>query len=185
MSTTPRFALHLALSLGTLPTLVACATPAPLIDSVETLEVERYMGRWYDVASYPQRFQEGCACTTATYTLQDNGEVRVENACRIDGEETGITGRAYAPDPARSAELLVEFFVLLPAGDYWVVRLDEPLDDDAPYPLAIVSEPQMDALWVLSREPVLDDAQWADIEAWLETKGFDLGRLERVSHDGC
>jgi apolipoprotein D and lipocalin family protein len=171
-------------------TLSACATAEPpLIDSVDELDVERYMGRWYDVASYPQQFQEGCQCTTATYTLNDGGDVRVDNKCRIDsldGDKTGIEGRAFVPDADRPAELLVEFFWPLPAGDYWVVRLDEPTDDaSAPYPLAIVSEPQMDTLWVLSREPELSDERWTEVESWLDEQGFDLERLQRVQQAGC
>jgi apolipoprotein D and lipocalin family protein len=169
--------------------VAGCATADPLIASVEALEVERYMGRWYDVASYPQRFQEGCQCTTATYTLEENGDVRVANACRVDSpreDETGIEGRAWVPDAARPGELLVQFFWPIPGADYWVVRLDEPeIEGGAPYTLAIVSEPQMDTLWVLSREPVLSEARFAEVEAWLDEKGFDLARLKRVPQEGC
>lgn len=166
-------------------TLTACAPTDPP-DVVTDLDVERYMGTWYDVGSFPQSFQDGCTCTTATYALQDNGEVSVTNRCRrdaVDGESTVAEARAWVPDSAEPGKLKVEFFPLF-AADYWVVDLWE--DDPAePYSLAVVSDPSREFLWILSRTPQVDAQVLDGLVTDLEQRGWDMSRLQDTEHEGC
>ncbi|MFH1809549.1 MAG: lipocalin family protein [Pseudomonadota bacterium] len=162
----------------------ACAGPTT-ISAVKDVDLERFDGTWYDVASFPQSFQDGCHCTTATYTLRDNGEVGVLNRCRkgsVDGELSEATARAYLPDPDKPGELKVEF--LWPfAADYWVIDLGTP--DVGEYTHAVVSEPGQQYLWILSRAPEMNRTTYDEILGWLVDQGFDTGRLQAVEHQGC
>lgn len=163
--------------------LQASAAPAPL----PTLDLNAYMGRWHQVALYPNRFQAQCLdSTTATYTLRPDGRVTVLNRCRTqDGwdETLGLArprGEArFADGQLAPASLQVSF---LPAalrwlgvgwGSYDVLQLGPEQQ------WAIVSEPTQQYLWVLARTPQLDAAQWTAVEALLRQHGFDLQRLRR------
>jgi apolipoprotein D and lipocalin family protein len=94
---------------------------------VKALDLDRYGGRWFEIASFPQRFQRGCVATTATYTRLADGRIRVENECRdesFDGELRRVEGVAWLTDPdASPAKLKVQFFWPF-SGDYWVIELD-------------------------------------------------------------
>jgi apolipoprotein D and lipocalin family protein len=158
----------------------AAAVAAPLV-AIASLDLQRYMGAWTEIARYPNRFQKQCAGpSTATYSLQPEGTVRVVNRCpQADGRVDEIIGEARRIGPAGSATLQVRFapawLSLLPFvwGDYWVVELDEA------YQLAIVSEPKRDYLWVLARQPGLSAPAWTALTARLQALGFDPARLMR------
>ena len=86
--------------------------PGPL-RTVTHVDLTRYVGTWYEIASYPQRFQKGCTATTAVYTLREDGQIRVVNRCNrdsLDGRETGARGRARIIDRQTYAKLKVTFF---------------------------------------------------------------------------
>ena len=146
------------------------------VDVVAKVDLERYAGTWYEIASFPQSFQRGCTATTANYTLLEDGDVRVFNRCRkgaLDGEEDTAEGRARVVDPAAPGKLQVSFFRPF-WGDYWVVELEPD------YRYAVVGHPSRDYLWILSRTPQLDDATYTAIVARLEAKGFPIDRLQRT-----
>jgi apolipoprotein D and lipocalin family protein len=167
----------------------AGATPQegpPALQALPSLEVSAYMGTWYQVAWYPNRFQRQCVRDTrATYRLLEQGEVEVANQCRnAEGRIESIRGVAQAvgslvEGQLMPAQLRVSF---LPAlirwlpigwGDYWVLALGP----DGRY--ALVSEPTREYLWVLSRTPLLSDDDDRAMRATLQAQGFDLVRLER------
>ena len=78
----------------------------PAVRSVESIDLNRYTGTWYEIASYPQRFQEGCTGTTATYTLQEDGTISVLNRCRrdsLEGPEVTANGRARVKKSSKRA----------------------------------------------------------------------------------
>ena len=136
------------------------------------------MGKWYDVASFPQRFQKNCKCTTAEYKLIDDETVEVYNRC-IDtetGKVKDITGKAFIEDKTTNARLKVQFFWPF-KGDYWIIEL---ADD---YSYAVVSEPGKDYLWILSRTPQMDVELLQSIIGRLKEKGFDTDRIVRTVHD--
>lgn len=148
----------------------------PELTTVASVDLERYQGRWYEIASYPQWFQEGCTGTTATYRLREDGEVDVLNRCyleTLDGELDEAEGSARVTDPRTNAKLEVTFFWPF-YGDYWIIDLDPD------YRYAVVGHPSRDYLWILSREPSLDDDVYAGILRRLRALGYPLDRLRKT-----
>jgi apolipoprotein D and lipocalin family protein len=161
---------------------VAAQPPGPLVP-IAVLDVPRFMGTWYEIAKYPNRFQKQCVSnTTAQYSLQPVGTVQVINRCRkLDGQVEQAVGEARQTGAATSARLQVRFapgwlsWLPMVWGDYWVIDLD------AQYQLAAVSEPKREYLWVLSRTPEVSPEAYAALTARLQNQGFTLERLERTS----
>lgn len=148
------------------------------LETVSYVDLERYQGLWYDVASFPQRFQSGCHNTTARYTLHKKGYVIVENQCNkggIEGKLSSISGKATVVKNTGNAKLKVQFFWPFKA-DYWIIMLDED------YRYAVVSHPTKKYLWILSRTPQMDEEVMDSICATLQEKGFDLSNLQKVVH---
>jgi apolipoprotein D and lipocalin family protein len=117
---------------------------------VRGLDVARYMGRWYEIASFPSRFQpRNGRNTRTTYTLREDTTVDVLNETWSEGKRSYVEGTAYKADPASDeAKLKVKFYVppflpIIPVvGNYWVLYVD----DD--YQYALVGEPSLKYLWV-------------------------------------
>ncbi len=158
------------------------ATATPL-QPVPSLDLQRYMGRWHELARFPNRFQGDCiGPATADYQLLPGGTVQVTNRClQAGGKVDEAVGEARRIGAAGSPRLEVRFapawLSWLPFvwGNYWVV------DIDPAYQLAVVSEPKREYLWVLARQPQLDAATWDALLARLRDKGFDLSRLQRAA----
>jgi apolipoprotein D and lipocalin family protein len=161
-------------------TLLGGCTPArtdlPPLRTVSNVDLQRYMGTWYEIASYPQRFQKGCVASRADYQLQADGRVRVVNQCReerLDGPVRKVTGTARVIDAATNARLEVSFFRPF-WGEYWIIALDTD------YRWAVVGHPSRDYLWILSRTPVLDETIYRQILDELPARGYDPSRLQRT-----
>jgi apolipoprotein D and lipocalin family protein len=158
----------------------SASTLAPL-RPIASLDLPRYMGRWYELSRYPNRFQQQCTgAATADYTLLPTGTVQVVNQCpKPGGKVDEAIGEARRVGPEGSPTLQVRFapawLSFLPQvwGNYWVVELD------AAYRLAVVSEPKREFLWVLSRERSLPAAEWTLLNARLQALGFEPARLIR------
>ena len=175
-------ALALMFSAGPLQAQTGAAT-APL-QVIASLDVSRYLGRWYEIAKFPNRFQQQCvADTSADYSLLPDGRLQVLNQCRrSSGEMQQALGAARQVGGGNSARLQVRFapawLSLLPFvwGDYWVIDLD------ADYQLVAVSEPRREYLWILSRSQKPDPARYAALLDRLRGRGFSLERLEITRH---
>jgi apolipoprotein D and lipocalin family protein len=143
------------------------------LSTVAKVELPKYLGTWYEIASFPQRFQKGCTGSTATYSLRPDGTIDVLNKCRLEslqGPEKIAHGRARVVDAQTQARLEVSFFRPF-WGDYWVVDL-------APdYTFAVVGHPSRDYLWILSRTPQMPPEVYDAILARLRASGYDLDRL--------
>jgi apolipoprotein D and lipocalin family protein len=167
------------LCFGTASAQTTGAEPAPL-KPIASLDVPRYMGTWYEVAKYPNRFQKQCARNTrADYQAQPDGMLQVLNRCvTAEGKTTEALGAARQVGGADSPKLQVRFapawlsFLPMVWGDYWVIDLDPQ------YQLVAVSEPQREYLWVLSRTPKVEATAYQALLARLAQRGFDLKRLE-------
>ncbi len=154
------------------------AQPAPL-QTVPALDVPRYMGTWHEIAKYPNGFQKKCASSTqATYSLQADGQVQVLNRCKTtQGEWVEALGAARQIGSPTSAQLKVRFapawlsFIPMVWGDYWIIDLDPD------YQWVVVSEPQREYLWILSRAPQLPPATYQQLLSQLAAQGFDLKRI--------
>jgi apolipoprotein D and lipocalin family protein len=165
-----------------LAALAGCATTTterlrlPPLKTVERVELGRYLGTWYEIASFPQRFQRGCTATTATYALRDDGQIDVLNRCRKespDGEVASARGLARMVDRATNARLEVSFFRPF-WGDYWIIDLGPD------YEYAVVGHPNRDYLWILSRTPAMSEATLQGILARLQAQGYETARLVRT-----
>ena len=146
----------------------------PPLPVVERVELDRFIGKWYEIAKYPNFFQQQCfGGTTAEYAIRDDGNISVVNTCRegsLDGPESRIEGYATIADPTANAKLSVVFFPPFGAP-YWIIDLD------ADYQWAVIGEPSRSTLWILSRTPTLDDATYEDILSRLAANGYDPARL--------
>jgi apolipoprotein D and lipocalin family protein len=146
---------------------------AQTLQTVPFVDLNKYSGIWYEIASYPQQFQKGCNCTTAEYTLSEKGYVIVENRCNKDsikGKQSYIKGKAFIEKNSGNAKLKVQFFWPF-KGKYWIIDL---ADD---YSYAVVSHPNRKHLWILSRTPVMPEKTYQAILSRLREKNFDLGKL--------
>jgi apolipoprotein D and lipocalin family protein len=160
--------------------LFGCAARRSLA-VVQHVDLERYMGTWYEIARYPASFERNCVASTAEYTLRDDCKVEVVNRCRVcsfDGRERSIRGVARVVDPETNARLKVAFFWPF-EGDYYIIMLD----DD--YRWAVVGEPRRRYLWILSRTRQLDPAAYDAILARLPEFGYDPARLELTPQPGA
>lgn len=156
--------------------LCACATGGPVhpLDTVPQVDLAKYMGRWYEIASFPQRFQKGCTDTRAEYRSRPDGDVEVMNSCLRDGKVDTATGKAWVVDRTTNAKLKVSFFWPF-RGDYWIIDLGRD------YEYAVVSAPSRKYLWILSRTPQMDEARYQEIVGKLKDRGFDVAKLNRTS----
>lgn len=165
------------LGLASLVILVAASSgpkdkPLP-VETVKEVDLARYMGKWFEIAAFPQRFQKGCHCTTAEYELTAKGYVRVVNICRrggSDGKVSRASGKAWVVPGSGNARLKVQFFWPF-KGNYWIVDL---ADD---YSYAVVGDPTRKYLWILSRTPRMDPVLYTEIVARVVAQGFDASRL--------
>jgi apolipoprotein D and lipocalin family protein len=156
--------------------LCGCAANKPPLETVVSVDLQRYLGKWYEIASYPAWFQKGCTAATAEYALLPNGRIRVVNRCRKgdpDGPVKEAEGQAEVVDQQTNAKLKVWFFWPF-KGDYWIIDLDEN------YQWAVVGEPSRKYLWILSRTPEMDNALYRQITAELPAKGYDAQKLHRT-----
>jgi apolipoprotein D and lipocalin family protein len=150
--------------------------------AVASVDLNRYMGKWYEIAKIPNRFQKKCGGgTTAEYKLQKDGTVLVVNSC-LDhkGKRMTAKGIARVTDPVTHAKLKVSFVRFLGVnlfwGDYWIVGLDRE------YQYAVVGVPGRKYGWILGRKPELSNGDWIAVKDILRSQGYDPEDFERTRH---
>jgi len=149
---------------------------------VQNVDLARYAGRWYEIASMPSTFQPKTGTNSrATYTLKEDQTIDVLNETWVDGKRSYINGSAYKADPASpDAKLKVRFvvppfFPVFPVtGDYWVMKLDDN------YQWALVGQPSRKFLWVLSRTPQLSDEIYQSLLEHAQNEGYDVSKLHKT-----
>ncbi len=141
--------------------------------TVKHVDLDRYLGRWYEIGRLPNRFQHQCvANVSAEYRLLKDGALEVINRCL---DERGVVdealGVARVVDTDSNARLKVSFVSLfgwnLFWGDYWIIGL---ADD---YGYAVIGTPGRDYGWILSRSPMLSPEAMAEVQRLLVTNGYD------------
>jgi apolipoprotein D and lipocalin family protein len=146
-------------------------TPLPTVESVD---LSRYMGDWYEIALLPNRFQSLCVADTRASYLLDGDGVHVRNRCRkADGGIEEANGIAKVVEGSRNAKLRVSFFRPF-YGDYWILALDPN------YRWVLIGEPSRAYGWVLSRTPNLDDASLQIALDKAAALGFDRAAFRRT-----
>ncbi len=151
------------------------------LQAVDKVDLEKYLGRWYETASFPASFQKGCRCTTADYEgLPGKKYIRVTNRCiRFKNGKSKIRiahGKAFVVEGSNNARLKVQFFWPF-RGDYFIIGL---ADD---YSWAVVGHPDRKYLWVLSRESYMPTDTYNHILSLIKGKGYDLKNLQKTSQD--
>jgi apolipoprotein D and lipocalin family protein len=158
----------------------ACAGSPPInraseppLTTVASVDLDRYLGRWYEIARLPNAFEEDCEGVTADYARRPDGLISVRNTCRQgapDGKTKTAEGRARVVDTTTNAKLEVSFFGPF-WGDYWILDL---ADD---YSLSLVGEPSGRYLWILSRTATVEETTKAAALGKLTALGYDVSKL--------
>jgi len=158
--------------------LLAACTPFDFErpETVDNVDLARYAGKWYEIASIPQFFNVGCNCTTAEYSANDDGTIKVVNTCRLnspDGPINEITGKAQPVSGSNNAKLNVTFLPKFQNGsNYWILEL-------APdYSYAVVSDPGKNTFFLLSRTPTMPQPQVDDILERMDMIGIDISKVK-------
>ena len=145
------------------------------LEVVPHVDLKKYLGKWYEIARLPARFEEGCSDITATYSLSDDGTISVLNECKRNGKVKRAKGKAKVVDKNTGAKLKVTFFWPF-YGDYWIINLGNDYD------YAVVGTPNRKYLWILSRTPQMDDKLFSQLIEFVKSKGFDVGSLIKTNH---
>jgi apolipoprotein D and lipocalin family protein len=147
-------------------------------ETVPAVDLNKYSGKWYEIAKYPVRFEKGCRCVTAEYLLTEKGYVTVTNRClRTEGKLSSINGKAFIVKGSNNAKLKVQFFWPFRAN-YWIIDLSPD------YSYAVVSDPHRKYLWILCRTGTMESQVYSAILGNLTKKGFDIVKLEKTDQ-GC
>ena len=160
----------------------SCNSQDKMIDKtvVKELDIERYLGKWYEIARYDHRFERGLVGVTASYSLRDDGKIKVVNTGfkeTINGQKSEAIGKAKIPDPHVPSKLKVSFFWFF-YGDYFVLELDEN------YQWAVIGSSTDNYLWILSRTPQMDETVYYELLNKLTTRGYDIDKLIRIAQKG-
>jgi len=169
--------VYLALALNIFMGLSAHAMPEskklPPLKTVSYVDINQYLGKWYEIARFDHGFEKNCVAATATYSLRPNGTLNVINQCHantVNGPIRTAKGIAKIADPTTNAKLNVTFFWPF-YGKYWIIDLG------ANYEYAVIGHPNRNYLWILSRTPHLDQAVLEGILQRLVNQNYDLSKL--------
>ena len=155
-----------------------CQTKNTMIntETVKELDLDRYLGTWYEIARFPHSFEKGLVGVTATYSKRDDGKIKVINKGyknSLAGKLKIAEGKAKIPNVNDPAKLKVSFFWFF-YGDYFVMELEEN------YQWAVIGSDSDKYLWILSRKPQLDDATYQMLLEKIKNRGYHLDKLIKV-----
>jgi apolipoprotein D and lipocalin family protein len=162
----------------TISMLAGCSKPDDL-DTVAMVDINRYMGKWYEIARLPNSFEEGLICITAEYSISPEGDITVVNrGYDPDGKGSWneVTGKAWIPDTLAPGKLKVQFFWPF-AGDYYIMHLDTG------YQHALIGDPSRKFLWVLSRTASLPEETIRELLDIANSRGFETQEVIKVDHE--
>jgi apolipoprotein D and lipocalin family protein len=159
--------------------LTACTGKPDGVVAVKDFELDRYLGKWYEIARLDHSFERGLSNITAEYSLRDDGGVKVINSgfSKEDNEWQQAEGKAYFVEETDSGHLKVSFFGPF-YGSYIVFELEKK-----DYQYAFVSGPDTSYLWLLARTPQVDEKVTEQFVKRSQELGFDTSKLIYVVHD--
>lgn len=146
---------------------------------VSTVDLNRYKGLWYEIARLPNYFERKLKCTSATYSLRDDGRITVLNKGNYLADpkkSTSAQGVAWIPDKNYPAKLKVQFFWPF-TGNYWIMDLDKE------YRYVLVGDPSLKYLWILCREKKMDESTYQMLLQKAIDNGYDVKSIIRVEQD--
>jgi apolipoprotein D and lipocalin family protein len=167
----------LILSLILLLSLTACSSSMKTLKTVPGVDLNRYTGKWYEIARLPNSFETGLVCCTAEYGIRPDGKISVINrgVKETDPAKTSsVTGKAWVPDPGEPGRLKVQFFWPFAAG-YYIFHLDEKN-----YQYALVGTPSRKYLWILARQPQIDEALYRELIDIAKKNDFSVEGVIKV-----
>jgi lipocalin len=139
--------------------------------TITSLDVKRYMGKWYEIVRFNHSFEKGMTHVMTEYSLEENGKIRVTNQGIKNGKPKSIVGKGKQPDPKEyPGRLKVSFFLWFYA-DYYILELDED------YQYALIGSSSDNYLWILSRTPKMTKAQLNGLLQNIAQRGYDLSKL--------
>jgi apolipoprotein D and lipocalin family protein len=146
---------------------------------VQSVDLNKYTGIWYEIARLPNPFEKNLKCVTAQYTLREDGRITVLNKGHKISDPSDISsseGVAWVPDKNAPAKLKVRFFWPF-SGNYWIIHLDKD------YKYVLVGDPSFRYLWILCREKVINDVTYKMLLDIAVTEGYDIKPLIKVEQD--
>lgn len=158
---------------------VGCKTQKTMVDNtvVKELDIQKYLGTWYEIARYNHPFERGLIGVTANYSLRKDGKIKVLNSGyknSFEGKFSTAVGKAKIPDPINDpAKLKVSFFLFF-YGDYYVMELDKD------YQWVLIGSSSDKYLWILSRTPQMENELYHDLLDKLQKRGYDVSKLIKV-----
>lgn len=159
--------------------LISCKTSESMIDKsvIKELDIDRYLGTWYEIARFDHSFERGLVGVAADYSMREDGKIKVINSGYKDslsGKFSKAIGKAKIPDPVNEpAKIKVSFFWIFYA-DYFVLELDKD------YNWAIIGSSSDKYLWILSRNPQMDANLYRELLGKIEKRGYDISKLIKV-----
>jgi len=177
-----RHCLSLLSSLLLAGAMLPSLSAAQEVATVASVDLQRYAGKWYEIARFPNSFQKQCvANVSAQYHSRSDGDIDVINRCKLeDNSDEQVSGLAKITPGSNNAKLQVRFapawlsWLPLVWGDYWIIRLEPD------YSVATVGTPARDYLWILARTPSISTAQYEAAVNNATAQGFDTSRLVRT-----
>jgi len=160
--------------------LSSCSSNMKKLVTVPEVDLNRYAGKWYEIARLPNSFEKGLICTTAEYTIRADGKVTVVNSGHKEaepGKTSSVKGKAWAPDKNEPGRLKVQFFWPF-AGGYYIFHLDQEN-----YQYVLVGNPSRKYLWLLARTPVIDEALYQQLLMVAKENEFAIENLIKVKQD--
>lgn len=160
----------------------SCKMQKSMIDNtvVRELDLEKYLGTWYEIARFDHSFERGLVGVTADYSIRKDGKIKVINSGyknSLDGKFSQAVGKAKIPNPEKEpAKLKVSFFLFF-YGDYFVMELD----DD--YQWAVIGSSSDKYLWILSRNPQIENELYSELLNRLKKRGYDVSKLIKVEQN--
>lgn len=165
-------------ALGILMTmyLTACNAGDAELETVEHVDLERFMGPWYVIANIPTFLEKGAHNAVETYTLNDDGTIATKFTFLkngFDGKQKEYNPKAFVLDTDSNARWGMRFVWPIKA-DYRIVWLD----DD--YSMTVVGRQDRDYVWIMARTPTISDHEYDEILSFVESIGYDMTKIERV-----
>lgn len=170
--------LQLKLILISILILTSCSSSMKTLKTVAEVDLNRYTGKWYEIARLPNSFEKGLVCCTAEYSLRPDGKIKVVNSgVKEDNPAkiSSVTGKAWVPDPDEPGRLKVQFFWPFAAG-YYIFHLDQEN-----YQYVLVGNPSRKYLWILARTPEIEDTLYRELVEVAKKYEFPVEKLIKVN----